>query len=143
MTFLCLMHEISRISRQKKMSIQCISSFSTECCLLKCMLLTIFIQWEQKTNNQIVHTQCGREKKKAEKKITVARPNFVVVELIFAIHMKTLAIVRWVIHVNSSHHYATDEKGGTKREKKKNIFRFSTCKRCSGQTRSCAEGRPG
>ena len=118
MTFLCLMHEISRISRQKKMSIQCISSFSTECCLLKCMLLTIFIQWEQKTNNQIVHTQCGRKKK------TVARPNFVVVELIFAIHMKTLAIIGWVIHVNYSHHYASDKKGGTKREKERKKFSF-------------------
>ena len=60
----------------------------------------------------------GEKKKAGEKKITVARPNFVVVELIFAIHMKTLAIVGWVIHVNYSHHYATGEKGGTKREKR-------------------------
>ena len=64
----------------------------------------------------------GREKKAGEKKITVARPNFVVVELLFAIHMKTLAIVRWVIHVNYSHHYATGEKGGTKRERERKKF---------------------
>lgn len=95
--------------------------------------------WKQQNQQP----NCAGEKKAGEKKITVARPNFVVVELIFAIHMKTLAIVRWVIHVNYSHHYATGEKGGTKREKGKKKFRFSTCKRCSGQTRSCAEGRPG
>ena len=41
-----------------------------------------------------------------------------VVELTFAIHMNTFVVVRWVIHLNYSHHYATGEKGGTKREKR-------------------------
>ena len=64
------------------------------------------------------------KKKSGKKKPTVARPNFVVVELIFGSLVNMLGVVEWIIHINYSHHYASDKKGGTKREKerKKNAF---------------------
>jgi hypothetical protein len=65
----------------------------------------------------------------------------VVAELIFGSHVNTLVVVEWVIHVNDSPNYASDEKRGTKREKEKKILRFLARKRCRGQTMSCAEGR--
>ena len=41
---------------------------------LHSLLLPLFIQWEQETNNQIVHTQCGREKKSGRKKNNSCAP---------------------------------------------------------------------
>ena len=63
-------------------------------------------------------------KKKWEKKNNSWRPNFVVVELIFGSHVNMLVAFEWVIHINYSHHYATGEKGGTKREKREKKFSF-------------------
>ena len=62
------------------------------------------------------------EKKKAGEKKRVTRPNFVVVELIFGSHVNMLVAFEWVIHINYSHHYATGEKGGTKRERERKKF---------------------
>ena len=85
----------------------------------------------------------GGKKKEREEKKRVTRPNFVVVELIFGSHVNMLVAFEWVIHINYSHHYATGEKGGTKREKREKKFSFFDLqalqrpdkKLCEGQTR--------
>ena len=50
-----------------------------------------------------------------------ARPN---IELRFDTQVNMLGDVEWAIHVNHSPHYASDEKGGTKREKERKKISF-------------------
>ena len=47
-----------------------------------------------------------------------------VVDLIFGSLVNMLGVVEWIIHINYSHHYASDKKGGTKREKERKKFSF-------------------